>query len=340
MARPRILIIYTGGTIGMIRDADGALVPFTLEDMLRRIPSVTELGIDLHSIAVKEIVDSSNMSPQMWQELVGIIATHYKAFDGFVILHGSDTMAYTASALSFMLEGLAKPVILTGSQLPIGLARSDARENLITSLMLASMQEDSTPIIREVCIYFEDRLFRGNRTHKFNAENFDAFRSVNYPVLAEAGVHLKIHREHLLEVRNLPFRAIPDLSGSLASLRLYPGMDIMPYVDMFAARKIGGLILETYGAGNGPLDRTFLHGVRTIVDSGTLVLNVSQCRGGKVQMDKYATGRSLKDAGVLSGSDITFEAAITKMMHVLAMDLPRASSADALERPLCGELTL
>jgi len=340
MQRPRILILYTGGTIGMIRDVgSGALVPFTLEAMLRRLPSIAELDLELSSVALKRIIDSSNMSPEVWQEMAALIAEHYNDFDGFVILHGSDTMAYTASALSFMLSGLAKPVILTGSQLPIGLVRTDARENIITSLMLAAMRKDGKPLINEVCIYFEDRLFRGNRTHKFNAENFDAFRSVNYPTLADAGVHLKVHEEHLLPCPSLPFAAMLELDTSVAVLPLYPGIDLSIYADVFAQQKLRGLVLETYGAGNGPEDKGFLHALKRVLDSGTVVVNVSQCRGGMVEMEKYATGRQLMELGVISGRDITVEAAITKMMHVLAYNEGTGGCKELLERSLRGELT-
>lgn len=340
MNAPRILIIYTGGTIGMIQDAGhGALVPFTLEAMLRRLPAISELGLELDSVSLREVIDSSNMRPAVWQELADIIEERYERHDGFVILHGSDTMAYTASALSFMLCGLAKPVILTGSQLPIGLVRSDARENIITSLMLAAMQEDGRPLINEVCIYFEDRLFRGNRTHKFNAENFDAFRSVNYPALADAGVHLRVHREHLLRNPEPSMRVLSGLETSIATLRVFPGLDIRPYAEMFIANGVKGLVLETFGAGNGPERMDFLEPMRRMTNAGMLVLNVTQCRAGTVQMEKYATGRQLLDAGVLSGADMTVEAALTKMMHVLAHRDMYQDVRAALQQALRGELT-
>ncbi|MCF8256962.1 MAG: asparaginase [Flavobacteriales bacterium] len=340
MQRPRILIIYTGGTIGMIHDVgSGTLVPFTLEAMLRRLPAIPELELNLSSVSLRKVIDSSNMSPMVWQELTAIISDNYHHYDGFVILHGSDTMAYTASALSFMLSGLAKPVILTGSQLPIGLVRTDARENIITSLMLAAMQKDGRPMINEVCIYFEDRLFRGNRTHKSNAENFDAFRSANYPVLADAGVHLKVHEEHLLSVPSAPFQTRPELENNIAVLPLYPGIDLIPYSEMFQSRGLRGLVLETFGAGNGPEDNGFLRSLRHIVDNGAVVVNVSQCRGGKVQMEKYATGRQLLDAGVISGSDMTVEAAITKLMHALAYSDSKATCEHFVKHSQRGEMT-
>ncbi len=340
MKQPRILIIYTGGTIGMIQEVvDGPLVPFTLDAMLRKIPSIRDLGIELHSAELDEVIDSSNVTPEVWVQLAAIIGTNYAAYDGFVILHGSDTMAYTASALSFMLDGLGKPVILTGSQLPIGLVRTDARENLITTLSIAAMHENGVPLLNEVCIFFEDRLFRGNRTHKFNSENFDAFLSVNYPVLADAGVHIKVHTEHLLAKPTGAFRTQTALNTNIATLRLFPGIALTDYAEFFIAKKLEGLILETYGSGNGSTDETFLESLRKMTAAGIVVLNVTQCQGGGVEMEKYATGRALAEAGVLSGKDITLEAALVKMMHVLGISTQLGERKRLLECDLKGEMT-
>lgn len=325
----------------MIQDvATDTLVPFTLEAMLQKIPSIRDLGIELHSTELEPVIDSSNVNPQIWVQLAGLIGQHYAAYDGFVILHGSDTMAYTASALSFMLDGLAKPVILTGSQLPIGLVRTDARENLITSLSIAAMQRDGIPMVNEVCIYFEDRLFRGNRTHKFNSENFDAFRSVNYPVLADAGVHIRLHTEHLLSRPSQDFRTHLQLHKNIAIVPLFPGVDMDLYAEMFIAKGLEGLIVQTYGSGNGPSDGRFLHAIRRLSDHGVLLLNITQCRGGSVEMDKYATGRALKEAGMLSGNDMTVEAAVTKMMHVFGVTNHRRQRAEMMDCPLRGEMTV
>jgi len=340
MSKPRILILYTGGTIGMIQDvATGSLVPFTLDAMLKKIPAILDLGIDLYSTALEKVIDSSDIDPSVWVDIARIIGDNYAAFDGFVVLHGSDTMAYTASALSFILRGLAKPVILTGSQLPIGLARSDARENLITSLSIAAMQANGQPLVNEVCIFFEDQLFRGNRTHKFNSENFDAFRSVNYPVLADAGVHIKLHAEHLLPKPMGDFELITSLNTHIAVLKLFPGLDASVYADFFIAQKMEGVILETYGSGNGPTSKAFLRGIERMNEHGIVVMNVTQCRGGSVNMDKYNTGRSLARAGVISGKDITIEAALVKMMHVLGTTSDFSKRKLLMENNLNGELT-
>jgi L-asparaginase len=341
MQRPRILIIYTGGTIGMIQDVgSGTLVPFTLEAMLQKIPSIRDLGIELHSTELHPVIDSSNVNPEVWVQLAELIGKHYADFDGFVILHGSDTMAYTASALSFMFDGLAKPVILTGSQLPIGLVRTDARENLITSLSIAAMQHDGEPIVNEVCIYFEDRLFRGNRTHKFNAENFDAFRSVNYPALADAGVHIRLHIEHLLPRPTKDFQVHFQLEKNIAIVPLFPGIDMQLYTDMLITNGVEGLIVQTYGSGNGPSDERFVSALRRLHEHGVLLLNITQCRGGAVEMEKYATGRALKDAGMLSGKDMTLEAAVTKMMHVFGVCSQLKHREEMMLCPLRGEMSL
>ena len=317
----------------------GSLVPFTLDAMLAKIPSILDLGIDLYSTALEQVIDSSNITPDIWVDIANIIGDNYLAFDGFVVLHGSDTMAYTASALSFMLHSLAKPVILTGSQLPIGLARSDARENLITSLSIAAMQVNGIPVINEVCIFFEDQLFRGNRTHKFNSENFDAFQSINYPVLADAGVHIKIHTEHILAKPRGDFQLLTTLKTNIAVLKLLPGLNASIYADFFIAQKMEGVILETYGSGNGPTDETFLKSIARMNDYGMVILNVTQCRGGSVDMGKYVTGQSLAKAGVVSGKDITVEAAMVKMMHVLGSTTDFSERKLLMENNLNGELT-
>jgi L-asparaginase len=341
MARPRILIIYTGGTIGMVHDSPGGpLVPFSMEALLRRVPTIGELGIDISTQELSQVIDSSGMTPAIWKELALLIGSCHDSFDGFVVLHGSDTMAYTASALSFMLRGLGRPVILTGSQLPIGLVRSDARENLITSLILASMRDEKDrPLINEVCVFFEATLFRGNRTHKFNAENFDAFRSVNYPPLAEAGVHLRVHNDRLLPRPTEAFMVLAEMDAAVATVRLFPGIDLAPYVQICADGHVRGLVLETFGSGNGPDSKVFLNDVTRIVEMGIPVLNITQCRGGRVNMEKYATGRSLAAVGVVSGADMTIEAGLAKMMHLLANISESAELVRLLSVPICGELT-
>lgn len=338
--KPKVLIIYTGGTIGMIRDEKkGTLKPFRLSRMTKSIPSILELGIEIHAMELEEIIDSSNMTPKVWIELAGIIEKQYDKFDGFVVLHGSDTMAYTASALSFLLENLGKPVILTGSQLPIGLPRTDARENLITALEIASMRNlEGRSLIPEVCIYFEDQLFRGNRTHKFNSENFDAFLSSNYPVLAESGVNIEVFTHRLLPHNDEKLIVRKSLSDKVALLHLFPGLNLESYIEMFLETGIELVVLETYGSGNGPTDEAFISAIRKLIENNVIVLNVTQCRQGHVEMGKYEASSDLAGLGVLSGDDITLEAALTKAMYVLACTDDKKQRAQLLEQPLRGEM--
>ena len=341
MSKPKVLIIYTGGTIGMIHDEKkGTLKPFRLERVFKSIPSIQNLGLEIHAMELKEIIDSSNVTPEIWIELSSIIAKYYDSFDGFVILHGSDTMAYSASALSFLFENLAKPVIFTGSQLPIGLPRTDARENLITALMIAGMKrDDGKAMVPEVCIYFEDKLYRGNRTHKFNSENFDAFLSRNYPILAEAGVSIRIFEHRLLAQSDGPFSVHTAMNSNIAVLKLFPGLNLQPYVNTF---KNGGtelLIIESYGSGNGPTSKAFLDAMKSILDQGILILNITQCREGRVEMGKYETSEALLKMGVLSGADMTAESAITKAMFVLALTEAENERKGLLQTSLRGEMT-
>lgn len=325
----------------MIRDEKkGTLKPFRLERMFKSIPSIRELGIEIHAMELEEIIDSSNMTPKVWLELASCIGEHYDTFDGFVVLHGSDTMAYTASALSFLLENLAKPVILTGSQLPIGLPRTDARENLITALEIAAMRNrNGQSLIPEVCIYFEDLLYRGNRTHKFNSENFDAFLSPNYPVLAEAGVKIEVFENRLLAIPEGDFRVHDELNEKVAVLRLFPGLNLKPFVKMFVEEGIELLILESYGSGNGPTDNDFLTQLKHLQENNTLIFNVTQCRQGHVEMGKYESSSDLLDLGVISGEDITVEAALAKAMFVLALGTSKDERIHLMKTPLRGEMT-
>lgn len=341
MSQPKVLIIYTGGTIGMIRDEEsGSLKPFRLERVVKSIPSILELGIEIHAMELDEIIDSSNVTPKVWVELAEIIGEYYEQFDGFVILHGSDTMAYSASAMSFLLENLDKPVIFTGSQLPIGLPRTDARENLITALTIAAMKRnDGQAMIPEVCIYFEDQLYRGNRTYKFNSENFDAFVSRNYPILAEAGVRIRVFEERLLPQSNAPFTVHTSMSSKVAVFQLFPGLDVMPYADMFIENGTELVIVESYGSGNGPTKGDFVASMQKMISNGIIVLNITQCREGKVEMGKYETSEALKKLGVISGSDLTTEAAITKSMFVLGCSSDHETRKRLLETPIRGEMS-
>jgi len=337
-----ILIIYTGGTIGMLEDpAKGTLKPFDFTKIMKQIPEIKGLGFHIETISFDPPIDSSDIDTHTWIRLVEIIEENYKAFDGFVVLHGTDTMAYSASALSFMLEDLTKPVIFTGAQLPIGALRTDGKENLITSIVLAAAKENGKPVVPEVCIYFESKLSRGNRTTKVNAEHFNAFQSANYPYLAKAGVHLVYNREYVRypgEFHELV--AHKQLNTHIAILKLFPG--ITPeYMDAVLEYKgLRAVILETFGAGNAPTGIWFLRRIKKAVERGIIVLDVTQCNRGSVEMGRYETSRHLLNAGVVSGYDITTEAATTKLMVLLAQNLENEEVKMLLNKSLKGEITL
>jgi len=340
--KPSILIIYTGGTIGMINDADsGSLKPFDFSKIMKQIPEIKTLDYRIESYNFSPPIDSSKMQPAIWLRIAEIIEENYRKFDGFVVLHGTDTMAYSASALSFMLEDLAKPVIFTGSQLPIGALRTDGKENLISSIVVAAAKENGKPVVPEVCIYFENKLSRGNRTTKVSAEQFNAFQSANYPYLANAGVHIIYHREAIRYPQKLKKLVInKQFNPHIAILKLFPGITPQ-YVDaVLGYKELKGLILETYGAGNAPTDSWFLDRIKKAVDSGVIIFNVTQCSRGSVEMGRYETSRHLLNAGVLSGYDITTEAATTKMMILLAQNLTNEEVKMLLNKSLKGEITL
>lgn len=340
--KPRILVLYTGGTIGMIHDPEsGELVPFNVDGLLDAIPELAQLDVELVVDSLDVPIDSSNMNPDHWVRLANMVGENYHRFDGFVILHGSDTMAYTASALSFMLEGLAKPVILTGSQLPVGVPRSDGRENLITAIEISAHQTDGSATVPEVCIYFEYSLYRGNRAHKFNSENFEAFLSVNYPPLAKAGVNIRFNNDSI-DRTNIDADLIihREIDNSVVTVRLFPGLDPAVSLNPENFKGVKGLILESFGSGNAPTDSAFLNAVQQISHNGTLILNVTQCKGGRVNQGKYATSSALKKAGVISGHDMTMEAAITKMMFLFGSFQDKETIKELLERPLRGELSI
>jgi L-asparaginase len=337
---PSILIIYTGGTIGMVEDsATGTLSPFDFEHLTDAIPELKRFKCNLESISFDPVIDSSNMTPEVWVKLARIIEENYEKFDGFVILHGSDTMSYTASALSFMLENLSKPVILTGSQLPIGMIRTDGKENFITSVEIAAAKKDGKPMVPEVCVYFEYQLYRGNRTHKFNAEHFEAFRSVNYPVLARAGVRIKYDLAAIHPANDQEFRILTNLDTNVGVLKLFPGISEKVVSAMLNINGLKALVLETYGAGNAPNQPWLINLLEDAIKGGLVVCNVTQCRGGAVEMAKYETGRALEKIGVIGGRDITTEAAITKLMYLLGNNYSSEKVKMYFQKPLRGEMT-
>jgi L-asparaginase len=339
-SKVKILLIYTGGTIGMKKDfATGALKAFNFSKLLQRIPELKLLDCEIETISFENPIDSSNMNPEKWVDIATIIEENYVAFDGFVVLHGSDTMSYSASALSFMLENLAKPVIFTGSQLPIGDLRTDAKENLITAIQIASLQKNSAPLVQEVCLYFEYKLYRGNRTTKINAEHFKAFASPNYPFLIESGVHLKINEDLLVKAKeNKPLIVHKNLNNQVIILQLFPGISVAVLEAIIAIPNLEGIVLETYGSGNAPSDTAFLGVLEKAIDKGIYLINVTQCSGGSVQMGQYETSTALKKIGVLSGKDMTTEAAITKLMFLLGQKTPANEFKSVFENPLRAEI--
>lgn len=338
-SKKAILVIYTGGTIGMIKDqATGVLKPFNFDNIYQQIPALKWFDFKIDTFCFDPVIDSSNMNPVFWVEIARVIRDNYETYDGFVVLHGSDTMAYTASALSFILENLNKPVILTGSQLPLGMIRTDGRENFITSIEIAAASQDETPVVPEVAIYFENRLMRGNRTIKYNAEHFEAFRSPNYPSLADVGVYIKYHYSYIMRPNFKKLKLHDSLDTNIAILKLFPGISPQLVNSILNLESLKGVVMETYGTGNAPTERWLLTALKNAIGRGIVVLNVTQCQGGSVEMEKYQTGIALRDIGVLSGRDITTEAALTKMMHVFGNYTSQGEIFDQFDRSIRGEM--
>ena len=337
-------MIYTGGTIGMKQDEKSmALVPVDISQIQEEVPELKKFGYSIDTYSFDPVIDSSDITPEFWVNLCNLIKKNYEKYDGFVILHGTDTMSYTASALSFMMENLAKPVVLTGSQLPVGMLRTDGKENIISSIEIAAaVDETGHAMVPEVCIYFESQLYRGNRTTQYNAENFRAFRSANYPVLADVGIHIKFNRSLIQYPKrwDLPLKLRTKLDTNVAILKIFPGITPQAIDAVMGTKGCRAVVLETFGSGNAPTTKQFVSTIKKWVKKGLIVVNVTQCQAGKVDMGAYATGVALREAGVVSGYDSTTEATLCKLFVLLGRYSSSAMVKKELQECLCGEISI
>lgn len=339
MSKPKILVIYTGGTIGMIKDPiTDALGTVDFNVIFDHVPELNRLQIEIDNVSVKNPVDSSEMDIKHWREIANIISNNYSKYFGFLVLHGTDTMAYSASALSFMLEGLKKPVVFTGAQLPIGVIRTDGKNNLISALeVVAAKRENNEPVIKEVAVYFDDNLYRGNRVTKDSATHFEAFRSPNFEPLATAGVEIKYLDDNFFNTPEIPFSIHEELNNRVTLVKLFPGIKLELYKDVFNKENVDGVILETFGAGNAPSSPYFKELLQNFMNEGGVVLNITQCNSGKVKQGLYKSSSMFQELGVISGGNMTTEAAITKMMVVLDVNNLKKSK-ELLSQDIRGEV--
>lgn len=341
MHNKSILIIYTGGTIGMVRrEETGALSPLNFDQISEEVPELKKFGAKIDTVEFENPIDSSDVDPSIWIKIAKTILDNYDKYYGFVVLHGTDTMAYTASALSFMFDGLKKPVILTGSQLPIGTLRTDGKENLITAIEVATAEKEGEPIVQEVCIYFEFKLHRGNRTTKYNTEHFDAFRSPNFIVLADAGIEIVYRYHHFYypkKDKELTLNTLFDTN--VAVLRLFPGITPQYVESVLNTENLKGVIIESFGAGNIFTQQWFIDKVKKAIERGVIFVNKTQCTKGSVKMGLYETSLALKKLGVISAKDMTFEATLTKLMFLIGQGISREHVSTSMEICMRGEFT-